>query len=120
MQYISPDQYRPVTVLPILSKIYERLIAKHICHFITENNVYKETMSGFRKNHSTSTLLLKIRDDIIKAMEKGEITLALFSNYSKAFDTVDCKTLLTKLIKIGFSKDTASWMLSYLSERHQY
>ena len=48
----TPDQYRPVTVLPILSKIYERLIAKQVCEFIVEENIYKPTMSRFCKHHS--------------------------------------------------------------------
>ena len=63
-------------------------MAKQIVTFIEESNIYKPSMSGFRKNHSTETLLMKIRDDIVRAMNKGEITLATFINYSKAFDTV--------------------------------
>ena len=116
----SPDDFRPVTVLPILSKVYERLIAKQICDFISKHNVYKDTMSGFRKYHSTDTLLLKIRDDILTSMDKGEVTLAMYVDYSKAFDTVDYKLLLTKLHKLGFSKESTLWMLSYLSDRKQF
>ena len=77
-------------------------------------------MSGFRKRHSTETLLMKIRDDIVGAMNKGEVTLATFLDYSKAFDTVDYKTLLVKLRKIGFSKKATTLMLSYLSDRRQF
>lgn len=116
----TPDQFRPVTVLPILSKIYERLMAKQIVAFIEENNIYKPSMSGFRKHHSTETLLMKIRDDIVGAMNKGEITLATFIDYSKAFDTVDFKTLLCKLRKLGFSYSASTLMLSYLSDRKQF
>ena len=116
----TPDQFRPVTVLPILSKIYERLMAKQIVTFIEESNIYKPSMSGFRKNHSTETLLMKIRDDIVRAMNKGEITLATFIDYSKAFDTVDFKTLLCKLRKLGFSYSASMLMLSYLSDRKQF
>ena len=115
-----PDDYRPVTVLPILSKIYERLIAKQICDFITDQNVYKDTMSGFRKHHSTSTILLKIKDDIVIAMERGEVTLSFFSDYSKAFHTLNYKCLISKLLRVGFSKDATKWMISYLSTRYQY
>lgn len=116
----SPDQYRPVSVLPTLSKVYERCIANQICEYISSENVLKDTMSGFRKHHSTTTLLLKIRDDIIKAMEKGEVTLAMFLDYSKAFDTVDFKTIITKLYHLGFSKPAVLWMFSYLNNRLQY
>jgi len=59
----TPDQYRPVPVLPILSKVYERLIVKQVCNYVQENNIYKSTRSGFRKKHSTSTFLMKMRDD---------------------------------------------------------
>ena len=114
-----PDHYRPVTVLPILSKIYERLLAKQICKYIEENHVYKSTMSGFRKNHSTETLLMKIKDDMTKALEKGEVTLAMFLDFSKAFDTVDFKTLLHKLRKVGFSTESTMLLLSYLTNHQQ-
>jgi len=116
----TPDQYRPVTVLPVLSKVYERLIAKQVCSYVEENNIYKSTMSGFRKNHSTTTLLMKMRDDILKAMNRGEVTLAVFLDYSKAFDTVDYKVLLSKLRKLGFSRKATTWMLSYLTNRKQF
>lgn len=77
-------------------------------------------MSGFRKHHSTETLLMKIRDDIVCAMNKGEITLARFIDYSKAFDTVDFKTPLSKLRKLGFSYSASTLMVSYLSNRKQF
>ena len=65
-------------------------------------------MSGFRSNHSSDTLLLKIRDDIIKSMNHGEITLAVLADYSKAFDTMNFAKLIPKLYKIGFSKNAIS------------
>ena len=119
-QSITPDQFRPVTVLPILSKIFERLMARQIINYIEQNQIYKQTMSGFRKRHSTETILMKIRNDITGAMNKGEVTLAAFLDYSKAFDTVDYKILLTKLRRIGFSNKAAMLMLSYLSDRRQF
>ena len=119
-QSVTPDQFRPVTVLPILSKLYERLMAKQIVEYVERNQIYQQTMSGFRKRHSTETLLMKMRDDIIGAMNKSEVTLAAFLDYSKAFDTVDYKTLLVKLRKIGFSNSATMLMLSYLSNRRQF
>ena len=110
----------PNTVLPLLSKIFERLIAIQICDFIEKSCTYKSTMSGFRRSHSTTTLLLKIRDDILKAMKKGELTLAIFSDYSKAFDTVSFSTILTKLNKIGFDRKALLLMANYLTDRKQF
>ena len=77
-------------------------------------------MSGFRKSHSTTTILLKLRDDIIKAMNRGEITMAIFADYSKAFDTVNYSTILQNLINLGFEKSSVKLICSYLCERRQY
>ena len=77
-------------------------------------------MAGFRKSHSTNTLLLKIRDDILRAMSKGELTLSVYSDYSKAFDTVQHHTIIQKLHKIGFSASALKWFISYLGNRSQY
>ena len=77
-------------------------------------------MAGFQKSHSTKTLLLKIRDDILRAMSKGELTLSVYSDYSKAFDTAQDHTIIQKLHKIGFSTSTLKWFISYLGNRSQY
>ena len=77
-------------------------------------------MSGFRRSHSTTTILLKIRDDILKAMKRGELTLAIFSDYSKAFDTVSFSTIFTKLNKIGFNRKALLLMANYLTDRKQF
>ena len=77
-------------------------------------------MAGFRKSHSTSTLLLKIRDDILCAMSKVELTLSAYSDYSKAFDTVEHQTIIQKLHKIAFPTAALKWFISYLGNRSQY
>ena len=77
-------------------------------------------MAGFWKLHSTNTPLLKICDDILCAMSKGELTLSVYSNYSKAFDTVQHHTIIQKLHKIGFSTAALKWFISYLGNRSQY
>ena len=112
--------YRPVSILPILSKVYERLVLCQIQDFIVKFSLYEETQSGFWKGHSTTTTLLKVKDDIAKAMKRGEITLAIFADYSKAFDTVDFEILINKLHKLNFSKTFLHWLVSYLTDRQQY
>ena len=77
-------------------------------------------MAGFRKLRSTNTLLLKIRGDILRAMLKGELTLSVYRDYSKAFDTVQHHTTIQKLHKIGFSTSVLKWFISYLGNRSQY
>ena len=77
-------------------------------------------MSGFRKSYSTTTILLKLRDDILKSMNRDEITMAIFADYSKAFDIVNHSTILQNLINLGFDKVSVKFICSYLCERYQY
>ena len=58
----EPDEFRPISILPIFSKIFERLMAKQICDYIEQTCIYKNMVSGFRRSHSTSTQLLKIHE----------------------------------------------------------
>ena len=95
------DDYRPVLVLPLFSKVYERLVTKQLCTFLERSCSLKDIMAGFRK--STNTLLLEIRDGILRAMSEGELTLSVYSDYAKAFDTVQHHAIIQKLHKVGFS-----------------
>ncbi|XP_057299344.1 uncharacterized protein LOC130629967 [Hydractinia symbiolongicarpus] len=117
---ISTKDYRPISVLPVLSKIYERVILSQLCEFIESNQLYNETQSGFRKGHTTTTLMLKLRDDIKKAMAKSEVTLSILIDYSKAFDTIDHKNLLLKLRDMNFLFRALKILSSYLKDRKQY
>ena len=112
--------YRPISVLPVLSKVYERVILSQLLDFINQQRILKITQSGYRKGHSCITLLLKLRNDIQKAMNRTEITLSVFADYSKAFDTVDYQVLIEKLHNLNFSKSSLLLILDYLSERKQY
>ena len=116
----SVQDFRPISVLSVLSKIYERVILNQLCTFIEKQNIYDVNQSGFRKGHSTNTLLLKLRDDIRKAMNKSEMTLSVLIDYSKAFDTIDHRILIEKLQELKFSKRAIKIMHSYLQDRQQY
>ena len=116
----EPSDFRPISILPILSKVYERLIMHQMVSFLETQRVLSEQQSGFRKGYCTVTTCLKIRDDILKAMDRGEVTLSVMADYSKAFDTVDYQTLISKLHKAGFSKNAKFLLCSYLSNRTQY
>ena len=117
---IKIKDYRPISVLPVLSKVFERVILAQLCKFIEDKALYHQTQSGFRKGHSTSTLLVKLRDDIKKAMAKSEVTLSILIDYSKAFDTIDHSSLLLKLRDMNFSIDSLQLLSSYLRDRKQY
>ena len=114
------DGYRPVSVLSLFSKVYERVAAKQLCTFIERSCTLKDTMAGFRRSHSTNALLLKIRDAILRTMSKGELTLSVYSDYSKAFDTAQNHTIIQKLHKIGFSTAALKWFISHLGNRSKY
>ena len=87
----------------ILSKIFERVILTQLCNYIEVKASCNLTESGFGKGHSTSTLLLKLGDDIKRATNTSEVTLGILLDFSKAFDTIDHLTLLQKLYKMNFS-----------------
>ena len=116
---VNEKDYRPFSILPNVSKIFERLVLNQILVFIEKQALLASSISGYRKGHSTTTVLMGIRDDIIQAMKKGEVTLMVCADYSKAFDTVQFKAVLAKLHEMGFSKSFLLWVLIYLSERRQ-
>ena len=88
--------------------------------YLSQQDILQNSITGFRKGHSTSTVLLRICDDIIKAMKKGEVTLIAFADFSKAFDTVDYSVVIRKLHAIGFSPSSLNWILDYLTSRKQF
>ena len=114
------NDYRPISILPTLSKLFKRIVMKQLVEFIDRRKLYSNTQSGFRKHHSTNTILLKLRDDILNAMEKGELTLAVLADFSKAFDTVDYEVLIRKLNTVHMSKSFQLFVLNYLTNRKQF
>ena len=117
---LTNDDYRPVSILSALSKIYEKLALRQMAHFLSDNDIFNPNISAYRKGHSTTTTMLAIRDDILKAMKKGEVTLAVMADFSKAFDTVAHETVLLKLHQLGFSKNSLRWITSYLTDQSQF
>jgi hypothetical protein len=119
----SPDNmndYRPISVLPTLSKIFEKVLIEQIITHIDSNNVYPTTLSGCRQGHSTSTALLHIRDTCIKALKSNEITILGLVDFSKAFDTLNYSTLLQTLSTNNFSNSAINLLHSYLTNRKQF
>ena len=78
------------------------------------DGVLKASVSACRKGHTTTSVLLAMKDDILCGMKKGEVTMAVLADFSKAFDTVDYGILLTKLHRLGFSKPFLPWLSNYL------
>ena len=97
---------RPIPILPVFSKVYEPLVLHQKAHCLSRSSGYvsKHTLSTYRKGTNTSRVLFAMRDDILRAMQQGEVTTAVLADYSKAFDTIAFETVPRKLHGLGFSK----------------
>lgn len=116
---LKASDFRPISLLTTLSKILEKIASKQISKYLNMYNLFDPYQSAYRENHSTTTALLKITEDILDAMDDSEITLLILLDFSKAFDTVNHRLLIEKLRILGFEDDSCRWMLSYLSDRYQ-
>ena len=114
---MDPQNYRPISLLPLLSKIIERIVHDQIEEFLSKNKLLYRFQSGFRKKYSTSTCLGHLTDKITTGFEKGLFTGMILIDLQKAFDTIDHQILLKKMEYLDFSKNTISWFKSYLCER---
>lgn len=112
--------FRPISILPCLSKAFEIIVKNQIIMHLDSNNLNENYQSGFRTNHSTTTALLNICDDIRRNIDKKEGTLLVLLDFSSAFISVDHIILLTKLFqKYKFSFLALKLIKSYLSDRSQ-
>ena len=111
--------YRPISILPIISKILERWIHSNMYSYLNENNFIPNCQSGFRPLHSTESTLSDLINECFQAMNHGKITGTVFLDFSKAFDCVDHTILLEKLEKLNMSISVINWFKSYLSDRSQ-
>lgn len=111
--------YRPISVLPILSKPLERHIASAYLRYLTSNNLLYSNQSAYRPYHSCETALLNITDNWLKAMDNSELVGTVFLDLSKAFDLVNHDILLAKLDKYHTATNTLDWFRSYLTGRTQ-
>ncbi|XP_022781959.1 uncharacterized protein LOC111322975 [Stylophora pistillata] len=110
---------RPISLLPILSKVSERLAHKQFVEFLTKYDKLSNYQSGNRKMYATETALINVKDNILKAIDEKAASLLVLLDMSKAFDGLDHNLLLRKLRKLGLNTSAASWFTSYLSSRYQ-
>ena len=119
-QIKSEKDLRLISILPVLLKVYEQLIFHQLSAFIDKNYVLNSSISAYRKGQWTTTVLQVILDDIVKAMKRSEETMMILADFSKAFDTICFRNLITKMSKLGFSRDSLIWTLNYVMHRKQF
>ena len=116
----DPNNYRPISILPSISKIFEKIMQKQIVHYFDSNDLFFGSQYGFRSKHSTELAVLELIDRLYLSMDKGEIPITIFIDLSKAFDCLNHSILLHKLEYYGFRGISLEIMKSYLSNRSQY
>ena len=114
------NNYRPVSLLCVLSKVFEKVMYARLNEFIKSNDLLYDFQFGFRKDHSAYMALMVLVDKLTKCLENGDIITGVYLDFSKAFDTVNHKILLTKLEHYGIRGAALSWFESYLSNRSQF
>ena len=111
--------YRPISVLTCFSKLLEKLMYKRLTNHIEKNNILTQHQYGFRENRSTELAIIELVDRVTKAIDRGEYTIGIFLDLSKAFDTIDHKILIQKLDHYGIRGITQLWFQDYLKNRKQ-
>ena len=114
------ENYRPISLLSNLSKLFERAMHSRVYAFFDNFGLFFDLQFGFRKQHSTSHALLSIIDEIRHNLDNNTFSCGIFVDLEKAFDTVNHNILLKKLEHYGIRDVAKNWFCSYLSYRKQF
>ena len=112
--------YRPVSLLPVLSKVLERIVYNRLFQFLVKHKILHTSQYGFQKDLSTELAILELQDRISDTLNKQECCIGIFMDLSKAFDTLDHDILLYKLNHYGVRGTALGWFRNYLSGRKQF
>ena len=114
------ENYRPISVLPCFCKILERIMYNRLYNHLIKNNILYSKQFGFQKGRSTEYAITQLINQINNDFENNEFTIGIFIDLSKAFDTVEHRILLKKLIHYGVKGNNIRWFESYLTNRKQF
>ncbi|CAB4039969.1 Hypothetical predicted protein, partial [Paramuricea clavata] len=115
----NPGNYRPISIIPCVAKIFEKIIFDQLHGYLDSNNLLNKCQSGFRPFHSTLTALLEATSDWSMNIDNGLINGVVFIDLKKAFDTIDHQIILQKLKNYGIDENSLTWFHSYLTDRTQ-
>lgn len=113
------NDLRPISILPILSKVLEKVVLNQMIEYLDSNDIIPRFQSGFRRGHGTETALLHVTDDLSEASDMGLSSILVLLDYTRAFDCLHPQLLLAKLKHYGFSTNTCKWFETYLTHREQ-
>ena len=113
------NNYRPISILPVISKLLEKHVHDSLMAFLTSHKLLHSTQSGFRPNHSCETALLLMINKFLEAINNSQIIGMVMVDFRKAFDLVDHILLLKKLRHYKLSAEAVNWFSSYLLNRKQ-
>lgn len=113
------NNYRPISVLSVLSKVLEKIINRRLVNFLSEKGILASNQYGFRSGRSTEDAVIELTTTIVRNFDRGLKTVGIFLDLSKAFDTVSIPILLDKLEQLGIRGSVNHLFGSYLSDRRQ-
>lgn len=114
------SNFRPITNLPFVSKILERIAANQTCHYLRLNNLYPKFQAAYQQFHSTETALLRVHNDVLRAIDSKKEVILIMLDLSAAFDTIDYDILIRRLhTQFGFKDIVLQWFTSYVRGRYQ-
>ena len=115
----EPGNYRPISVLPVVGKIFERIVNVRLIDFLETSDILYKHQYGFRKKYSTKLSLINLINTLMRSMDEGKVTLGIFIDFQKAFDTINHDILLEKMAHYGIRGVALQWFVNYLLNRSQ-
>ena len=113
------NNYRPISVIPVVSKVLEKLVYDQLYHYLNDNKLLSSCQSGFHSLHSTIIALLEATNSWSVNIDHGFLNGVVFIDLKKAFDTIDHEIILHKMSYFGADQETITWFQSYPSNRTQ-
>ena len=117
---IDPSKYRPISLLPVFSKILEKIVYQQLMCYLNTNNIIYEHQYGFQSKKSTVHPVIHFLNYIAEAKNESKVAIGVFCDLEKCFDTISHSILIRKLSKIGIKGIELEWFRNYLRDRKQF